>query len=114
MPSKMKAHGIAIASCRHEREDDDDDVHQELQRGKAAHLSFQRFQSPAANKRSLNACRRSSFKPFQGKDGREGRVSSTELGGDWVLAESEQVAAQCTTDDKSRARLSGDLCLRNV
>jgi hypothetical protein len=36
-------------------------------------------------------------------------VSSTKLGGDWVLAESEQVAVQCTTDDVLRAYLSGDL-----
>jgi hypothetical protein len=36
-------------------------------------------------------------------------VSSTKLGGDWVLAESEQIAPDCTTDDVVKAYLTGAL-----
>ena len=49
------------------------------------------------------------FTYFQGKDGRHGNVSSTKLGGDWVLAESQQLAVNCTTEEVLLAYLSGQL-----
>jgi hypothetical protein len=106
-------HDIAIASYRDDYDGDDESKQQqELRYGKAADFHFRRFQSPSAIKKALTASRgsvSSSFKMYQGKDGRQGRVSNTKLGGDWVLAESEQVAVKCTTDDVLRAYLSGDL-----
>lgn len=118
LKSKVKAnvnvHDIAVASYRDKYDDDDDEnnQHKELLYGKAADFNFQRYQSPAAIKKALTASRgkeSSSFKRFQGKDGRVGHVSNTKLGGDWVLAESQQVAVSCTTEDVLRAYLSGDL-----
>lgn len=47
--------------------------------------------------------------PFQGPDGRHGNVSTTKLGGDWVLAQSEQVAINCTAEEVLLAYLSGQL-----
>jgi hypothetical protein len=113
-------HDIAIASHRDNYDDDDKNKQQqqeqepqgELRFGKAADFHFQRFRSPSAIQNALTASRgysSSSFKPFQGKDGRKGKVSNTKLGGDWVLAESKQVAVSCTTKDVLRAYLSGDL-----
>jgi hypothetical protein len=102
---------IAIASYRDAYDDDENKQQEELRYSQAADFHFQRFQSPTAIKKALTACRgsSSSFKLHQGKDGRKGRVSNTKLGGDWVLAESEQVAVKCTTEDVLRAYLSGDL-----
>jgi hypothetical protein len=71
---------------------------------------FERCQSPSSIQKSLqSARRRSPLKWFQGKDGRKGYVSSTKLTGDWVLAESQQLAANCTTNEVLQAYLSGDL-----
>jgi hypothetical protein len=108
---RMKAsNDIAIASYRDAYDDNENKQHEELQYGKAADFRFRRFQSPATIKKALSASRRgSSFKLYQGKDGRKGQVSNTKLGGDWVLAESEQVAVKCSTEDVLRAYLSGDL-----
>ena len=49
------------------------------------------------------------FQWYHGKDGRRGRVCSTKLGGDWVLAESEQVAPSCSCKQVLRAYLDGRL-----
>ena len=56
--------------------------------------------------RSMNA-----FKPHEGDDGRLGHVCSTKLGGDWVLAESDQVAPSCTGEQVLAAYLDGRLRL---
>ena len=53
--------------------------------------------------------RHKSFHLHKGADGRFGRISSTNLGQDWVLAESEQTAIECTPNDVLRAYLSGSL-----
>lgn len=104
---KLKGNEIAIASHRHHF---DKSVHQEaLEYGNAAKFRFRRFQSPSAIKGALSACRNSPLKWFQGKDGRKGYVSSTKLGGDWVLAESEQTAPECTSEEVLRAYLTGEL-----
>lgn len=98
---------LAVASYRHHY---NDNVHQNrLEYGNASQFHFKRFQSPAKIKKSLETCRGSPFKWFHGKDGRRGFVSSTKLGGDWVLAESEQIAPDCTTDDVVKAYLTGAL-----
>ena len=83
---------------------------------------FGRFQSPDAVRKALRQGYRrrrrtssstsslpSTFSYFQGKDGRHGNVSSTKLGGDWVLAESEQLAVNCTSKEVLLAYLSGKL-----
>ena len=51
----------------------------------------------------------SSFKEHVGTDGRKGFVCSTKLGGDWVLAESEQIAVSCTCEEVLKAYLDGKL-----
>lgn len=53
--------------------------------------------------------RHKSFRRHEGPDGRCGRISSTNLGHDWVLAESEQMAVQCTPNDVLRVYLNGSL-----
>eukprot|EP00977_Amphora_coffeiformis_P006158 scaffold1328_cov162-Amphora_coffeaeformis.AAC.21 len=53
--------------------------------------------------------RHKSFRLHKGADGRFGRISSTNLGQDWVLAESEQIAVECTPSDVLRAYLTGSL-----
>ncbi len=93
---------------------------------------FQRFQSPQSIREALSHChrkgnggkqmkvrssgskknasdRKKSFKWFEGNDGRKGFVSATKLGGDWVLAESEQVAVQAKTEEVLQAYLTGEL-----
>lgn len=104
-PDSSSSVAIANYQSEYEKENKLTKLHQ------PSNFSFGRFQSPQAVKRALDSCRStaSSFKLFQGKDGRKGNVSSTKLGGDWVLAESEQIAAQCTTEEVLEAYLSGDL-----
>jgi hypothetical protein len=80
-----------------------------LQNDKASAFSFGRFQSPAAVRAALDNVRAGGWTPHRGKDGRHGRVACTKLGGDWVLAESEQTAVQCTPPDVWAAFLSGSL-----
>lgn len=79
-----------------------------LQYGHADEFTFGRFQSPDAIDESLSDCRdTSSFKYHHGKDGREGYYCSTRLGGDWVLAESKQIAKNCRPADVLAAYLDG-------
>ena len=86
---------------------------EEIKYGFGHSFIFQRFQSPASIRKALESVRSaSSFKWVEGKDGRKGHVSSTKLGGDYVLAESEQIAVDCTTEDVLRAYLSGELQAR--
>jgi len=83
---------------------------EELKYGFGQSFAFQRFQSPISIHNALNSIRSaSSFKWFEGKDGRKGFVSSTKLGGDYVLAESEQIAVDCRTEDVLRVYLSEEL-----
>lgn len=103
----LKSNDVVIANYR--RDYDNENRQEKLQHGKAAEFRFRRFQSPAAIKKALAASRGSPFRIHQGKDGRKGHISCNRLGGDWVLAESEQVAVKCTTEDVLCAYLSGDL-----
>ena len=103
---------LAITSFQNEY--NDVDAQHELMRENVSEFRFQRFQSPSTIKNALHRARtrKSNSRPFkwhQGKDGRRGYISSTKLVGDWVLAESEQIAKDCTTEEVLRAYLSGDL-----
>ena len=81
-----------------------------LRHGDAEAFRFDRYQSPAAVKAAFDGCRsRRSFRTHEASDGRRGLVSSTRLGGDWVLAESEQLAPACTAEEVLRAYLTGSL-----
>jgi len=103
----LKVNEIAIADHRHHF---DRSAHQEeLEYGNADRFRFGRFQSPASIKNVLSSIRNAPLKWFHGKDGRKGYVSSTKLGGDWVLAESEQIAPDCNCEEVLRAYLTGDL-----
>jgi len=86
-------------------------VHQKnLKYGFGQSFVFQRFQSPVCIRKALDSVRSiSSFKWFEGKDGRKGYISTTNLGGDCVLAESEQIAINCRTEDVLRVYLSGKI-----
>jgi len=79
-----------------------------LRYGHANEFNFGRYHSPAAINCAMRACRSdSSFKHHRAKDGREGRYCSTRLGGDWVLAESRQVARKCRPSEVLAAYLDG-------
>lgn len=84
-----------------------------LKYGFSHSFTFQRFQSPKSIRKAFDSVRSvSSFKWFEGKDGRKGYISSTKLGGDYVLAESEQTAVDCTAEDVLRVYLSGKVQAR--
>jgi hypothetical protein len=56
----------------------------------------------------MSTCRGgSAFKYYKSNDGREGYYSTTRLGGDWVLAESKQIAKNCTPNEVLAAYLDG-------
>ena len=86
----LPGRGIAVTSHRRDYERPSSE---KLEVGRADAFKFARYQSLRAmsacfeSVRSMNA-----FKPHEGEDGRLGHVCSTKLGGDWVLAESDQVA----------------------
>lgn len=64
--------------------------------GHANDFSFGRFQSSEAIDRAMSNCRSaSSFRYYSTKEGKDGYYCSTRLGGDWVLAESKQIAKNC-------------------
>ena len=87
----------------------------EMKYGNGESFVISRFQSPACIRKAFDSVRRSasSFKWFESKDGRrQGFTSSTKLGGDYVLAEAEQLAINCTTEDVLRVYLSGELQAR--
>ena len=79
-----------------------------IEYGRAEEFTFGRFQSPESIEEAMNKCRKpASFRHYvQGF--REGVYCSTKLGGDWVLAESKQVAKCCTPEDVLQAYLCGD------
>jgi len=107
---RIAAAAVAIAQHRHRHATT---VLEKLQYGDAETFSFGRFQSPEAIKKAFDDCRSPrSFRPYTGKDGRKGRVCSTKLGGDWVLAESEQIAPSCTCEQVLRAYLDAKLSMK--
>ena len=72
---------------------------------------FPRFASASTVAKLFDKVRhpQKSFRAHQGRDGRQGFVSSTNLGRDWVLAESKQVAMDTTPQHVLEAYLSGKL-----
>lgn len=80
-----------------------------LRHGAAQHFDFGRFQSPDAIQKALSSCRHTSkFKSYRSsKDGRHGQICSTRLGGDWVLAESKQIAPSACPEEVLEAYLDG-------
>lgn len=77
-----------------------------LKYGHAEYFSFGRFQPPDAIDKAMPRSS-SSFKHHTTKDGRDGYYCSTRLGGDWVLAESKQVAKSCNPAEVLAAYLDG-------
>ena len=104
--SSHSTNGIGIASYR--RSYDDSVIQDTLIYGKADQFKFQRFQSPASIQKALRR-EGGEKKYYVGKDGRKGFVSSKKLGGDWVLARSEQVAVQTSTKEVLKAYLTAAL-----
>jgi len=96
---------IGIASYRDDY--DDKAVQKPLIYNHADEFKFQRFQSPTSIKKALRLSDEKKY--YVGKDGRKGYVSSKKLGGDWVLARSEQVAVKTTTRAVLQAYLNGAL-----
>lgn len=81
----------------------------QLKYGKASQFTFDRFHSAASIDNALSSVRSSSsFKHHSGRDGRQGYYCSTPLGDDWVLAESRQLAHDCTSKDVLAAYLDGE------
>ena len=76
-------------------------------------IFFPPFVSPESVGHALDKIRPfQSFRRHRGKDGRHGWVSSTNLGHDWVLAESRQIAVDATPSQVLQAYLSGTLQTR--
>ena len=77
-----------------------------LKYGHVDEFTFGRFQSSDAIDKAMSSCRAlSSFRHHTSKDGREGHYCSTRLGGDWVLAESKQIAKNCRPSEVLSAYL---------
>ena len=105
-PLAAASGGLAIATHRRSY----DPAADRLQPGEAAAFRFARYQSPADMQAAFTQVRAASaFRYHVGNDGRKGHVCSTKLGGDWVLAESVQVAPSCTCEQVLRAYLDGAL-----
>mmetsp|Transcript_10128 Transcript_10128/g.12392 ORF Transcript_10128/g.12392 Transcript_10128/m.12392 type:complete len:305 (+) Transcript_10128:69-983(+) len=101
---------IDLLCTDHRYKYDNPDSMRKLQMKKGAEFRFCRFQSPGAVKSVFNDCRNvKSFKNFNGRDGRRGSFCTTRLGGDWVLAESEQIAPSCTCEQVLDVYLDGRL-----
>lgn len=97
---------IGLSGYRQEYDSTD---HQEvISYDGAESFTFQRFQSPKSIRRAFSKVAKP-FKQHESKDGRHGHVSATKLGGDWVLAQSHQVASQCTAQEVLKAYLTGAL-----
>lgn len=100
---------IGIASYR---EMFDDTATQELlTHDNPDEFDFKRFQSPKSINDALHVVQDSSNKGhfFRGKDGRRGYISSRKLAGDWLIAQSEQLAVKTTTREVLKAYLTADL-----
>jgi hypothetical protein len=105
-----RALGNEVSVTSHRSEYDQGNRQPDLIKDKTQDFRFERFQSPTTIKKALqNDIHKSPFKWHQEKDGRRGFVSCTKLCGDWVLAESQQVAVNCTTKEVLNVYLSGDL-----
>ena len=77
-----------------------------LAHGHADDFTFGRFQSSDAINEAMSRCRsETAFRHHSAKDGREGYYCSTRLGGDWVLAESKQIAKNCRPSEVLSAYL---------
>ena len=100
----LRAGGIAVARYRHDYENSR--LQAKLFKNDPSKFAFARLQSPEAVQRALPNCK---FRFYRGKDGRQGYVSATKLSGDWVLAQSQQLAIDCTTEEVIRTYLSGAL-----
>jgi hypothetical protein len=96
---------IGITSYRNSY--DDKSIQQKLTQGKEDEFFFQRYQSPRSIQNALKT--KTHLKYHHGKDGRKGYVSTRKLTGDWVLAQSEQVAVQTSTKEVLKAYLNGEL-----
>uniref|UniRef100_A0A7S3V7P9 Uncharacterized protein n=1 Tax=Chaetoceros debilis TaxID=122233 RepID=A0A7S3V7P9_9STRA len=107
LPTSSSTTSIGISGYRETF--DNGDKQQILTHDNASTFSFQRFQSSKSIRKAILPSSPPSFKSFQGKDGRKGCVSSTKLGGDWVLAQSKQVAVDATTEEVLKAYLTGEL-----
>jgi len=79
-----------------------------IEHGRAEDFSFGRFQSPESIANAMSSCRKSSSFRHYAHGQREGTYCSTKLGGDWVLAESKQVAKGCTPEEVLEAYLDGE------
>ncbi|KAL7535835.1 hypothetical protein ACHAXR_007579 [Thalassiosira sp. AJA248-18] len=98
---------VRITFNRHRRNYEKSSL-KKLKYGHADEFTFGRFHSPDTIDKALDGCRASSaFKHHSGKDGREGFYCSTRLGGDWVLAESKQIARNCRPAEVLAAYLDG-------
>lgn len=96
-----------ITSNQHRRDYAKESL-KKLKYGSADTFNFGRFQSPNAIDKAMSDCRSAkSFKHHSSKDGKEGYYCSTRLGGDWVLAESKQVAKDCVPAEVLAAYLDG-------
>ena len=101
--------GNSIVVAKHRRSYADGTL-QQLRYGKGEQFSFSRFHHLEAVKKAFDGVRSpKSFKIFIGKDGRRGSICTTKLGGDWVLAESDQLAPSCTCEQVLKAYLDGQL-----
>lgn len=86
---------------------------EKIKHGHAEDFTFGRFQSPEGIEQALDSCRKpSSFRHYT-HGLREGLYCSTKMGGDWVLAESKQIAKSCTPEEVLLAYLDGDNQKRN-
>ena len=100
--------GGSIAVARYRRDYEKSRLPKKLCKKDPSMFSFGRFQSPDAVQRAL--LQLSKFHYYHDKkDGRHGYVSTTKLSGDWVLAQSKQLAVDCTTQEVIRTYLSGRL-----
>ena len=86
---------------------------EKIKHGHAEDFTFGRFQSREGIEQALDSCRKpSSFRHYT-HGLREGLYCSTKMGGDWVLAESKQIAKSCTPEEVLLAYLDGDNQKRN-
>ena len=86
---------------------------EKIKYGHAEDFTFGRFQSPESIEQALESCRKPSSFRHYAHGLREGLYCSTKMGGDWVLAESKQIAKSCTPEEVLQAYLDGENQKRN-
>jgi hypothetical protein len=119
MKQSLLVDSIGIYDYRHSYNDDDDDVSTSKSnvldsKNVSTFFRFDTFDSPHKVENEVLSKVRNPTKHwtnyYSKKDGRYGNVSTTKLDTEgWVLAESQQIALNCTTQDVLRAYLSGHL-----